>query len=228
MNRPADAKKLFQDKINKDANDADSMQALAALYASDKDYDNATRLLSARPGRPRRSGSAAATGGPVRAAEKWPDAIREARGLVTTVPGDMVCAMRSAAFTAEAGDLPNSVQAYKDGGESVSQFGGAAGEFGAGIRRCEGLSDRTAAMSKAISLAPRDDRLKAAQISISYAAGGADRALATATSFTKENPQDPTGDILSADVLDRIRQARSGHRLAREERWRRGPRCRFC
>jgi Flp pilus assembly protein TadD len=103
----------------------------------------------------------------------------------------------------ESGDFPNSVQAYRDAVKAFPNSAVLQANLALASADSKDFPAAAAAMSKAISLAPRDDRLKAAQIAISYTAGGADRALATATSFAKENPQDPAGDILAADVLDR-------------------------
>src|SRR4029078_8081351 len=45
LNRSADAKKLFQDKLAKVPNDAAAMQQLAEISVREKDYDGAAQLL---------------------------------------------------------------------------------------------------------------------------------------------------------------------------------------
>ena len=204
MGRPADAKKLFQDKIAKDANDADSIQALAALYANEKDYANAvtlfTRAAQVTPSDPSPRLQLVAV---YEIQKKWPDALKEARTLVTTFPGDATVRDTLGRIYRESGDLTNSVQAYRDAVKALPNSAIIQANYALAAAESKDYPTASAAMSKAITLAPRDDRLKVAHIAISYAQGGADAALNTAKAFSKDNPQDPTGDILSADVLDR-------------------------
>src|SRR5258708_27025398 len=57
------------------------------------------------------------------------------------------------------------------------------------------------AVNKGIALDTQNDQLKTLMVQLTYQARGADAAVRVANSFTKANPESPTGTLLAAAVL---------------------------
>jgi putative PEP-CTERM system TPR-repeat lipoprotein len=204
MNRPADAKKVFQDKIAKDTNDVDSMQGLADLYLADKDYDAAASLLA------RAANAAPADPAPrlrlvsvYGTQKKWPDALKEARALAAAFSGNVAVRDTLGRVYFQSGDLPNSLATYREAVRAFPNSSQLQASYAAVASASKDYPTAINALNKAIALDNRNDSLKAALVDVSYQSKGLDAALATAKSFGNGNPDNPIGDVLAADVLDR-------------------------
>jgi Flp pilus assembly protein TadD len=77
------------------------------------------------------------------------------------------------------------------------------------LAQAKDMAGAMAALSKAVSLEPREDRYKVALVSVTYDVQGPDAALTTAKSFAKDGP---IGDLLAADVL--ARNGKAGDAIA--------------
>ena len=201
MNRPQDAKKLFQDQIAKNANDTDSMQGLADLLANDKDYDSAIKQLA------RAASNAPADPAPrlrmvalYELQKKWPDAIKEARALQLAFSGSIEARDALGRVYLESGDVTNSVAAYRDAVRAFPNSAPLQANYATSLMAAKDFIGATAALSKAIALEPRDYRYKNALVSVTYDNKGADAALAVAKSFSKDGS---ISDVLTAGVLDK-------------------------
>jgi len=204
MKRPADAKKVYQDRLAKEANDVDGMEALAELYVRDQDYDAAARLLT------RAAGVAPTDPLPrlqlintYETQKKWPDAIKEARAVVTAFPTNADAREALGRVYGASGDSSNSLATYRDAARAFPTSALLQANYAMAAAGTRDYPTALAALNKALTLDPKNDQLKGLLVQLTYEVKGPDAAFAAAKSFAKADPESPTGDLLAAEVLDR-------------------------
>ena len=203
MNRPADAKKLYQDKLAKDANDVASMEGLADLVLTDNNgYDAAAALLT------RAVAAAPADPEPrlrmvnlYRMQKKWPDALNQARAALSAFSGNITVRDILGRTYLESGDVNNSVATYRDAVKAFPNSAPMHAAYATVSAMAKDYSTAQAELTKAISLDPTNDDLKAGLVGIVYAAKGPDAALAQAKTIPNSNPSNRLGEMLATDVL---------------------------
>lgn len=136
-----------------------------------------------------------------RAQKKWPEALNQARAAQSAFSGNPVVRDTLARVYLESGDLTNGVATYRDAVKAFPNSVPMQAAYAMASSMAKDYPTAQAALTKAISLDPKNDELKAGLVSIVYAAKGADAALAQAKSFANPNSSVPVADMLVADVL---------------------------
>jgi putative PEP-CTERM system TPR-repeat lipoprotein len=204
MNRPADAKKLFQDRLAKDAKDASSLQQLAAISLREKDYDGAVQLLrKAAEAVPADSSPRFALIGVYEMQKKWPDAIKEARAVVAAFSGNLQARDLLGRLYYASGDVQNGLATFRDAVRAFPNSAVLYADYGSAAAAAKDFPTAITALNKAIQLNGGNDQYRAMLVEFTYQSKGPDAALELTKSFATANPGNPTGDLLSAEVLER-------------------------
>ncbi|HEX4159691.1 MAG TPA: XrtA/PEP-CTERM system TPR-repeat protein PrsT [Rhizomicrobium sp.] len=200
-NRAALAKKLYQDRLNANPKEVDSLEALADIAFGQKDDNGAIDLLnraqSATPTDPRPSLRILAI---LQARKKWPEAIGRAHALQAKFGKDPGVEDALDQLYFQSGNHAVALAAYKAGAAKFPGNATVLAHYAAILAANKNYSAAAPIALRAVQLDPRSADLKRGYVTLTYLAKGTDAALAASRAMTN----DKTGTaaaLMTADVL---------------------------
>ncbi|HWE06619.1 MAG TPA: XrtA/PEP-CTERM system TPR-repeat protein PrsT [Rhizomicrobium sp.] len=201
-NRPANAKKLYQDWLRSHPADVDSLERLADIAFRENDDGEAFRLLtraqSATPADPSPSLRIVAILGVRR---KWPDAISQTRTLQQRFPNDASVPDVLARLYLASGNRSASLAVYKGAVARFPHIGQLFAHYAAVFAADKNYAAAAPLALRSVQLDPQNVNLKRGYVSLVYLSKGPDAALAAAQSITADK-NGQTAALMTADVLE--------------------------
>jgi putative PEP-CTERM system TPR-repeat lipoprotein len=200
MNRPADAKTVLLDILQKDPASEGAMLGLAEVARATGDFDGGVARLNAA--------IAAAPSDPqpgfdlvqlYAGAKQWDKANKAARDLVGRFPNQPNIIELAAHVRADSGDAAGAVKDYQPVTQQFAEVPGVWLLYSSFQFRAGDKDGARQSVRKALQLAPDDGEAMSALVDLDFATGGADAALATAKSFASTNPT--ASALLTANAL---------------------------
>ena len=209
MNRPADARKLFQDALQQNPNAVPEMIGLANVDIELKNYDDASKLLTRADGMSPKDPAAGLKLATVYALRKnLSAALTETKALQARFPNDPNVVDMLGRLYLQSGDLASSAAIYQ---AAVSKFPKSPiflQRQAAVFISQKQYAKAVAPVTQAVALDPANGHLKAELILSTFLAKGRDAALGIAESFAPAGtPKEPFGVLTAAPILEQ-----TGHR----------------
>jgi putative PEP-CTERM system TPR-repeat lipoprotein len=133
--------------------------------------------------------------------KKWPDALNQARAAQSAFSGDIGVRDMLGRTYLDAGDLTNSVATYRDAVKAFPNSVQMQASYATVAAMAKDYPTAEAALTKAMSLDPNNEDLKAGLVGVVYADKGPAAALAQVKNLPNSSQVSGLNEILTADVL---------------------------
>lgn len=200
-NRPADARKLYEERLRGMPKDEGSLKALAEIAFATKSDAEAIALLNraqdAVPSDPEPSLRILSM---LEARKKWPDALRVAHTLQGRFGGDAGVQDAVARLYFVSGNSAAAIAAYK---AAVARFPKNAllyAHYSGILAAGKNYAAAVQMAQRACELEPHSPELKRALVTLTYLASGENAALATAQSVSGD-ATGTTAALLTAEIM---------------------------
>ena len=203
MHRKGDAKGLFEDALAKNANDVASLVLLAELYSADGNTAEAAKYLRrAVDASPSDPGAGLRLVSLYAAQKDWTSALATARELRAGLTQDPSIVDALARVQIASGDDAAALETYRNAVNTDVKSVPLLSQYARLLLAKKDVASARKALQSARDLAPENAQIWQQIVALEYQAAGQDGALSAARSLAASDPDNPTGEIVAARVLD--------------------------
>lgn len=201
MGRNDDAKKLYDEPLKKNANDIESLLALANIDARVGQVPEAIDLLKRAQGVATNSGPGLRLVALYQSQKDLKSALKVASDLHDRFPQDLNVVDALGRTQAASGDLPGAVSTYRQALDAQPDSTPLLERYAQALFASKNYSAARDVLRHELALLPGNELVQRQIVEAELHVSGPDAAIATARSFAASDPRNPIGDILAAQVL---------------------------
>jgi putative PEP-CTERM system TPR-repeat lipoprotein len=205
--RAPEAKQLFADVLARQPNDVGALLGLAAVATTEWDWPQATDYLNhARAAQPTdpAPGIALVNGALLR--QEWQNALTASTRLAEQFPTNAEVLDAKARAQTASGDSAGALATYQRIYQLSPSSIPAAANYVAVLNGAKEFVKAQTVLRAALARDPKNDRVKGELIRVEAEIGGLRAGLAKANALTREDPENPLYDIVSAELYEQAGQ----------------------
>ena len=209
--RAEEAKKVYSDLLAKKPNETSALLGLGDLYGAEKKWAEAIDAIN--------RARAAARNDPTpglklialyEARQDWKSAKTVAAELAAQFPQNVAVLEAQGRAQIGAGDVEGALSSYKRAYEQAPNSMPILSRYLALLNSRKYFSEARSALQEAVARNPRNQSLKAELIRVEGEINGVDAAVAKARGLAKDDPDNNTYDLVSAELYEKAGRTADG------------------